>query len=368
MQIYMLHDIFIFMALFGAGISVLASLGQLIVERKRRQNYNLSVLFLSLGILLVQCTSVITGFSREHPWVLYYHLTLVCLQAPLLYLAYFFLANREEKFPERLVRLFIPAALAFVVDTAFIIAYNEGVAMNLVWGSAAAGSTWLLIKKYLLAAGALQIAVYLLVFLLRMLPVVNIRERNGILNVTILYSLSSLCATAFLAAGYITAKVSYIQATALITSFGIILIYPLGQRYPRFFHILQSEVKERRYKKYLLAGHNVELITDHLTELMKNERLYADETLTLKDLAARLSISPHQLSQLLNDTLSTSFSNYVNRYRINDAERILVEEPDRPIVTIAFEVGFNTKSSFYDAFSRFNGISPHRYRKEKLKK
>jgi AraC-like DNA-binding protein len=224
------------------------------------------------------------------------------------------------------------------------------------------------VKKYLLIAGALQIIIYLIVFMARMLPDWSFRRRNVILDITLFYSLSSLATTGFLVAGYITADVLYLKITALIGAFSTIFIYPLGQRYPRFYQILQTEAKERRYKKSLLGGLNVDLIMEHLTALMETERLYEDETITLKDLAERLLITPHQLSQLLNDTLHTNFNNFVNRYRITEAERILIDDPRRPVLTIAFDVGFNNKTSFYDAFSRFNGMSPHRYRKEKLRK
>ena len=104
-----------------------------------------------------------------------------------------------------------------------------------------------------------------------------------------------------------------------------------------------------------------------MTDLMKESRLYSNENLTLKELAVKLSLTPHQLSQLLNDKLNTNFSTYINRYRISEAKHILLQEPDRTVLSIAFDVGFNNKSSFYEAFSKFTGKSPQRYRKEKIR-
>ena len=209
---------------------------------------------------------------------------------------------------------------------------------------------------------------YLLVFIRQMAPAIKYRDVNIILVITLGYCTSTVIATIFMITGYITADPSYMKVTAVMTALALILIYPLGQRHPKFYQMLQTEVKERRYKKYLLAGQNVEWILEQMTSLMEEQMLFTDETLTLKGLADRLSITPHQLSQLLNDKLNTNFSNYINQYRIREAQRILIDEPERSVLTIAFEVGFNNKASFYDAFSRFNNVSPHKYRKEKLRK
>lgn len=52
---------------------------------------------------------------------------------------------------------------------------------------------------------------------------------------------------------------------------------------------------------------------------MNTEELYKNPNLKLSDVASRMNISAHQLSQLLNDNLGKSFSTYINEYRIDDA-------------------------------------------------
>ena len=46
--------------------------------------------------------------------------------------------------------------------------------------------------------------------------------------------------------------------------------------------------------------------------------------------------------------------------------RCLVRDPERSVISVAYEVGFNSKSSFYDAFSRYTGVTPQTYRKKFL--
>jgi len=363
----MFFEIETYITLFGGGTGLIAAFGQLIIKDKRDANYNLAGLWLTLGLLMFQCASVFTGYSQNHSWILCYHLTLIWLQAPLLYLAYFFLVSTEEKYPEKIFILFIPSILAFILDSASIIAYLMDLVPNMLWIFHEENVSWIVAKKYLLIAGTIQIIISLIVFIIRMFPAWKLSERNSILSITIGYSISSIFATSFLLAGYVTINLSFLKTASLITSAGIILVPLIGQRYPKFLQILQTEVKKERYKKSLLAGRDVTPIMNKMISLMEEDFLYRDENLTLKILADRLSMNPHQLSQLLNENLNTNFSNFINRYRITEAEKILLEKPDRPVLAIAFDVGFNNKTSFYDAFSRFNGVSPHKYRIERLR-
>lgn len=364
----MFVEIETYITLFGGGTGIIAAFGQLIIKDKRAANYNLAALWLTLALLMFQCASVFTGYSQSHPWILCYHLTLIWIQAPLLYLAYLFLVSTEEKYPENIFILFIPSIIAFIIDTASILAYWMDLIPNMLWIFHDQNVSWIAAKKYLLIAGSIQIIISLIVFIIKMLPAWKQSERNSILSITIGYSISSIFATSFLMAGYITINTYYLKTASLLAAAGIILISLIGQRFPRFLQILQTEVKKERYKKSLLAGRDVTPILNKMISLMETDFLYRDETLTLKTLADSLSVNPHQLSQLINDNLNTNFSNFINRYRITEAEKILLEKPDRPVLAIAFDVGFNNKTSFYDAFSRFNGVSPHKYRKVKLRR
>ena len=351
----------IYLALLGGSMGLLAALGQVLIKNKRNENYNLAALSFALGLLLFQNVSVFTGYCISNQWTLVYHLTLIWIQAPLLYLSYIYLVSPEEEYPVKVYRLFIPAMFAFVLDTASIIAYKFGRIPNLLWIFHDDTASWLMIKKYLLVAGTLQIIFYLLMFLVKMFSTWRYSERNIIVIITVSFSISSLIATLILLFGYITINVECLKLAALLAAAGLISIYPIGQRYHRFFQILRTEVKKGRYKKSLLEGRDVTPVMKQLVSLMD------DENLSLKTLADCVEMPPQQLSQLLNDRLSTNFSSFVNRYRVTEAEEILIEKPDRPVLAIAFDVGFNNKTSFYDAFSKFNGVSPHKYRKDKLR-
>lgn len=101
---------------------------------------------------------------------------------------------------------------------------------------------------------------------------------------------------------------------------------------------------------------------------MTENKPYLNEDLSLRELAESLELTPHQLSRILNERLQTNFNNYINRRRVLEACDILEREPERSVLSIAYEVGFNSKSSFYEAFTRFKNTSPGTYRREVLKR
>ena len=95
---------------------------------------------------------------------------------------------------------------------------------------------------------------------------------------------------------------------------------------------------------------------------MLNEKVYLDEGLNLSRLADMLDISSHQLSELINTEFGVSFPRYIRQYRVEEAKRLLVQEPDASILSISMMTGFRSQSSFYAAFRDETGHAPGRYR------
>ena len=99
---------------------------------------------------------------------------------------------------------------------------------------------------------------------------------------------------------------------------------------------------------------------------MENEKVYVDANISLQSLAEKMSIAPHQLSQVLNERLDRNFSDFINFNRIEEAKRILKspQGAQQKIDTVAFQVGFNTTVAFYRAFKKYTNITPTQYKKE----
>ncbi|PJZ46690.1 AraC family transcriptional regulator [Leptospira brenneri] len=144
----------------------------------------------------------------------------------------------------------------------------------------------------------------------------------------------------------------------------LIGVYLLRQRSPELWGEVQRIViEEKKYRTSQLGGFNLETLQNQLRKLMEEERIYRDESINLEKLAKEMNLSEHQLSEYLNLHQKKSFFHLVNHYRIREAKELFSSHPERNILTIAYDVGFPSKSTFYDAFKREVGTSPSEFRK-----
>jgi AraC-like DNA-binding protein len=123
--------------------------------------------------------------------------------------------------------------------------------------------------------------------------------------------------------------------------------------------------KAAKYKGSSLQPLFVQECLKKLNYLMAIKEVYRDETISLRTLSEKLSIKPHQLSQIINEKLHKNFPDFVNTYRVEKAKRLLRDpkQADQKILAIAFEVGFNTKVAFNNAFKKHTGMTPSEYRR-----
>ena len=101
---------------------------------------------------------------------------------------------------------------------------------------------------------------------------------------------------------------------------------------------------------------------------MVYEKLYLDSNLSLEKVAENLQLSPSYLSRIINSELNTSFPDYLNSLRVNEAKKYLInpEFSNYTIVAIGLEAGFNSRSSFYNVFKKVTGKTPMAFQKENI--
>ncbi len=106
-------------------------------------------------------------------------------------------------------------------------------------------------------------------------------------------------------------------------------------------------------------------IVSSADELMRVRKLYKDADLTLDKLAVAVQCSRHHLSEALNQWVGKNFYQYINEYRVED----MVKQLDRcresgiipNMLILAYECGFNSKSSFNQYFKKITGLTPTMY-------
>jgi AraC-like DNA-binding protein len=158
----------------------------------------------------------------------------------------------------------------------------------------------------------------------------------------------------------------FVELSIFILAFAIIFLFLLNFRYPHFYQSLH--IITEKYKRSYLDDLDLSNIQSKLHFLMEEEELFTDEDLSLPQLAKVLDITTHQLSQLLNDRLGQNFASFVNHYRIEKAKTLLLDKRQNTILSIAFGVGFKSKSTFNAAFLKHTGTSPSQFRKHSLSK
>ena len=145
-----------------------------------------------------------------------------------------------------------------------------------------------------------------------------------------------------------------------------ILVYFFSLRAMRNIDLIPLQVPEMKNGKYIkstLSPSSAKEIQDHLLAFFSEERPYLNPDLRLAQLASKMNISSHHISQVMNENLSTNFYDFVNRYRIESAKDLIRSKPNRTLLQIALEVGFNNKNSFNNAFKKHAGETPSIYRK-----
>jgi AraC-like DNA-binding protein len=96
---------------------------------------------------------------------------------------------------------------------------------------------------------------------------------------------------------------------------------------------------------------------------MKDEAVYKKSDLTLDHLASRLNVHSNYLSQIINEKDGKNFYDFVNFYRLEEFKR-LISDPRRrnsTLLSLAFDCGFNSKSSFNRHFKKVTGQTPSDY-------
>lgn len=124
----------------------------------------------------------------------------------------------------------------------------------------------------------------------------------------------------------------------------------------------QSETVTPKYAKSSLDAVTRARIRRKLDGEMANAA-HLDSRLTLRALCSKMRENPHYVSQVLNQDLATTFYDFINRRRIESAKSVLATSPEKTILEIALEVGFNSKSTFNTAFRTHAGMTPTEYRR-----
>jgi AraC-like DNA-binding protein len=98
------------------------------------------------------------------------------------------------------------------------------------------------------------------------------------------------------------------------------------------------------------------------------EKAYLDNDLSLPALAKSIQASCNETSYLINELYRDNFYNFINKYRVEEAKNLLLSQKYNQlnILGIAYESGFNSKTTFNTTFKKHTGLSPTEFVKTSI--
>jgi AraC-like DNA-binding protein len=143
-----------------------------------------------------------------------------------------------------------------------------------------------------------------------------------------------------------------------------VIYHQPAEKKPALGHSSDDPPEEStKYNKSGLSDSERQSTWEALQAYMNTDKPYQMPGLTLSMLAEALSVRAAHLSQTINVEAGMNFFDFVNRFRIEEAKQILQQKGSEvPLSTMGYEVGFNSKSTFYTQFKKHtDGMTPFKY-------
>jgi len=354
----------------GITISFFLSLLLLFKKGKNRADYLLMIWFLFICIHQLLFYLDFSGYNRLYPFLMGVIIPFPLVHGPLLFFYVSALVNHLPKKKIRYVIHFLPFILCFLymikffklpVEQRHFIMANDGVGFE----------TFILINFITIVILGVGYITWSLILIKRHQR--NIQDKFSNLAKINLKWLQYLT----YGLGMIWVVVIFSEDVHIFISVTIfmILIGFFGIRQVGIFTNSQlaentavetSSVeqieKQARYEKSGLTPEKKLILKNELNRLM-GEKIFLNPGLSLDTLAAQLDIHTNYLSQFINEELGVTFYDYINNNRVKEFEK-LISKPDNQkftILALAYECGFNSKSSFNRHFKKVTGKSPSEY-------
>jgi len=148
------------------------------------------------------------------------------------------------------------------------------------------------------------------------------------------------------------------------------MIYMIGFKaynQPELFKEREKLIAEHRKEvQALIKPQKKNYYSKMLQQIMEQDKPYLNDQFKMVDLADQMGLSTHQVSYLLNHFLNTNFAEYINGFRVETAKTLL-QNPEKDhlkILSIGYEAGFKSKTSFYHTFKKYTGMTPTEFRNQ----
>jgi len=346
-----------YVLLMGSGFLLALAIGQLCLPRRNETNHILCQLFFVSFVWLTHGIGFKLGMLEVYPHLNKLYVPFLAATGPLWYFyVRALLTGQGRTRADR--RHLLPVIVSTVLLLPFLIQSEEFKRAYIEVEI----SGFVHVSVYLASRIAELTAIAYLVLTIRLLkqervvakPVSPARSNAIVLTLTTLALVAAISRLFGSMAGNHTISV-FLPIGLILVSF--IGFYCLSHRH---LWLLAVGVPAPR----------VECLTPEGSDRLKNYRdrvqangWHLDPNLKIQQLARRLSVPSHDLSELINRESGGNFNHFVNALRIEHAKVQLRKYADKPVLDIALASGFNSASAFYAQFSRFESMPPATYRR-----
>ncbi|MEG0925697.1 helix-turn-helix domain-containing protein [Chryseobacterium sp.] len=357
--------IFYWAGIFIACFSSFLILGK---PQKRTSDFLLAIWFLIIGVHLVFFVLLRSGGYMKFPYLIGFELPFPFMHGPMLYLYILSVTGRKMSWKIWLLHC-MPVLLIYVVLFQFLMLSPHE--RMLVYQNRGKGYEGLsdALKFLMIMSGIVYVGLSLLAVRKYKKEISNQYSNTEKINLNWAY--------------YLITGIAFIWIAVIIRNniliFSMVVLFILVAAYFGISRVgilglpvvadtadekeIDNEVV--KYQKNSPGDVVIQGIYEKLVYRMNHEKLYKDPDLNLNHVAQLLDVHPNVLSQTINSVENKNFYDYINRQRVEEFKKIalLPENQKYTILSLAFESGFNSKTSFNRNFKKYMNCSPREFLK-----
>lgn len=365
--------------IFGIFLALFLALLLLVKRHKSRADYILFIWLLLISALQMFRYFLDSGYFFEHPNWLGIELVLPVIHGVMLYLYVVELTGHVIKKQHTIMLHFLPSLFLVLLTVPFYMLNDEEKVF--VYQNNGIGFEWFVaIEGIVVIVSGLTYSIWSLIRISKhQKDIKNIFSNTERKALQWLKLLSIGNGIIFILALFFETHVTYTAIAILVLFIGFFGINQLNIFYSDvaeldttddvLTRVPQNQVAPSLYNggamkgKYVKSGLSDAKALDIYTALqavMGNNKLYKNQELTLIELAKHLEVHPNHLSQVINVHEDKNFHNYINGLRVNEFIRLASDAENKKytMIALAYDCGFNTKSTFNKHFKLQTGTTP----------
>lgn len=357
--------------IFAIGVAQAVFLFFILWRKKENSFANkfLSITMLVFAVDLLAGVAFLSGYIKNVPWILGINNSLPYLYGPLIYLYVIFLIHKRETFEFKNLIHFVPFILVQIYGICFF--YFESPEYQLGLLDFTKEPQW-----HIKLVGMLIPFVGVFYMALTVDKTIKFNKQiknslSSIEDIDLSWLLYLVFGTVII---WLIVLLSYfvgfmfgdqLQANLMIYISISIFLYTLAIKSYKQPEIKIIEEENGTYKKSGLSDEKAGEYLKTLVETMEKDQPYLDPKLSLNQLAEKIGISSHNLSEIINTKQNQNFYDFINAYRVEEVKKLILldKEGKYNLLAHGFEAGFSSKSAYYSAFKKITGMTPAQFRK-----